>query len=98
MALDKSMTFMDMKKKVYELIKGVYEKEIEGEEALNEQLIIQLRHNLPLMNLKSKHYREKPPCEICGKKHGMYDDFCNLVLDDVDVNASVENASKVTFQ
>jgi len=48
---------------------------------------------MPLVNIKSKHYKERPACEFSGLKLKYCDDYAEFKMDDLVVNKSVENAS-----
>ena len=57
---------------------------------------IHVRDNLPLVHIKNKYAREKPPCEY-GKKKNRHDEYFEFEMDDIVVNKSVENCNKITI-
>ena len=64
MNFEKTDTIWQMKKKVYEHLRGVFKDAIDDEDSLNSQIKIHVRDNIPLVNT-TKHRREKPECEFC---------------------------------
>lgn len=68
MYFEPDMTILQVKRKIYEKIRGVFKKPIEDDEELNTAIVVHLENNLPLMNITSKYYKERPPCEFTGKK------------------------------
>lgn len=75
---------------------AIFESLPENDEELNEMINVNVKDNAPM--LKSGSYaRTKAACEFCGDKHQSRDEFCDLKIDDVDVNESVEACQGVTL-
>ena len=73
-----------------------FEETEENDKVINDAVAIYVRDNMPMVRNK-KRGMEKPQCEFCGSKHGQYEEFCDLKLDDTDAN-TLEGARKVTIK
>ena len=52
--------------------------------------------NLPMVKA-GNHVSKQALCEFCNKRHGMGEDFCEMIVDGIEVNQSAENAKQVTL-
>lgn len=96
-ALTNDTTIMDVKRLVKDKLRGIFNMEPETDEQLNELVGVHVRDNLPLVPMGKYGARQRATCEFCEQKHGYRDDYCDLELDELDVNQSVENASNATI-
>mmetsp|Transcript_23056 Transcript_23056/g.28605 ORF Transcript_23056/g.28605 Transcript_23056/m.28605 type:complete len:135 (+) Transcript_23056:469-873(+) len=90
--LTRETTILDVKRTVLERMRGVFNSAPEDDEQLNQLVEVHVRENLPMVK-KGTYTRTRADCEFCGHKHGYRDEFCDLKLDDVEVNETVQNAS-----
>ena len=85
-----SMTMFEIKKQLVEQLRGIFKVDpLAGPEALLNDLI-EVQYSL--RNLRKEKNNKLAKCEICKKRHGSSDDFCELMIDDIEVNESAENA------
>ena len=76
---------------------GAFEKEYEDDESLNKAIEVSLSAlNLPIIQGKNKR-SQQAPCEICKKTHKTGEEFCELIVNEIVVNDSAENAKQVTL-
>ena len=95
-AVSNESSIMDVKRMVVEKLRGIFESVPADDEQLNSVIEVHVKENLPLVQA-SKYYKAKPQCEFCGQKHMSKDDYCDLKIDDVEVNSSAETASNTTI-
>ncbi len=93
-ALTKETTLMDIKRLILEKMRGIFENEPEDDEELNNMIEVHVRENLPMVK-KGAYTRTKADCEFCGEKHSFRDEYCDLKINDEEVNASVESSQAV---
>lgn len=76
-------------------MRGIFEKELldQDDEVLNEAIEVQIS----MRNLPQLQAGKFAKCEICQKKHAKGDDFCELTLNDTEINESAENAKNFTL-
>jgi len=86
---------MDVKRLILDRMRGIFAEAPDTDEELNEMMEIHVRDNLPMVK-KGTYTRTKAECEFCGKKHSYKGEFCDLKMDDVEANESVETASAIT--
>ena len=91
------MSIMDVKRMLLDKMRGIFTTAPENDEQLNNIVQIHVKENLPVVAQGKYGTRTKAPCEFCEKKHSYKEDYCDLELDEVDVNESVENASNATI-
>ena len=89
---------IDMKKQVFERIRGVFPDGGENtEEYINTNIILHIKD--------STHYdrtagptRRKRVCEFCGRRHNSRDDICNVRSAEVENGNDLEGAKKLTLK
>ena len=71
-------------------LRGIFKKDplAEHEEILNSLIEVQFS----LRNIRREKTGRLAKCELCSKRHGSADDFCELMVDDIEVNESAANA------
>ena len=89
------MTIFEIKQQLAKQLRGVFKKDplAEHEETLNNLIEVQFS----LRNIRKEKNGRLAKCELCGKRHGSTDDFCELIINDIEVNESAGNAKQVTL-
>lgn len=62
------MTLLQVKKQIYDRLKGLFGEEFENDEELNSNIHLYIRDNLPTVKDGKYHYR-KAVCEFCEQRH-----------------------------
>lgn len=95
-ALTNASTIMDVKRLVKEKMRGIWETVPETDEELNQVIEVHVKENLPMVK-QGMYTRTRAVCEYCDEKHGYKDEYCDLKIDDVEVNESVESCQNLTL-
>jgi len=77
-------------------MRGIFEEVPEDDAALNALIEVHVNCNSPMVK-HGMYTRTRALCEFCGDKHAMRDEYCDLKLNEVEVNESVETASATTI-
>jgi ubiquitin C-terminal hydrolase len=77
-------------------MRGIFEMAPEDDAALNALIDVHVNCNSPMVK-HGMYTRTRALCEFCGDKHSMRDEYCDLKLDEVEVNETVETASSTTI-
>ena len=77
-------------------MRGIFEEVPEDDAALNALIEVHVSCNSPMVK-QGMYTRTRAQCEFCGDKHAMREEYCDLKLDEVEVNESVETASATTI-
>lgn len=94
-AFKHSDTLLDVKRKVYQLIRGAFEDQLKSDEELHSKIEVRVKENLP--HVKSGTYtKTKAKCEFCEEKHGYREEHCELKINEQDVNEDLDLAKKIT--
>ena len=85
-----SMTIFEIKKQLVGQLRGIFKEDplAAHEAVLNDLIEVQYS----LRNVRKEKHGKLAKCEICKKRHGSTDDFCELEIDDIEINESAENA------
>lgn len=67
-ALSRETSLMDIKRLVYQKMRGIFDKEPEGDEELNSIIEVHISDNLPMVKT-GIYTKSKAKCEFYGKKH-----------------------------
>ena len=80
------------------MVKGVFARDFQDDNELCETVEVRVSsRNLPVIQEKG-NYKKQALCDICGKQHRTSAETCELVVGELDVNGSMEEASKVTLE
>ena len=74
---------------ILDRMRGIFAQAPENDEELNQMIEVHVRENRPMIK-KGLYSRERPDCEFSGAKMSYRDDYCELKIDGVLVNESVE--------
>ena len=97
-ALTSETTLMDVKRMILEKLRGIFNEAPETDEQLNNMVEVHVRDNLPMIQRgKYSWDKTRANCEFCGQKHTYKEEHCELKIDGVIANESIENASNVTI-
>ena len=84
-AFKDSDTLLDVKRKIYELVKGAFYEELKSDEEIHSKIEVHVKENLPIIP-SGTYTKTRAKCEFCGDKHGYREEYCELKIDEQDVN------------
>ena len=83
---------------ILEKMRGIFNEAPESDEQLNSMVEVHVKENLPMIQRgKYSWDKTRATCEFCGQKHSYKEEHCELKIDGVIANESVETASNVTI-
>jgi len=88
LALTKDTSVMEVKRLVLAKMRGIFTEAPQDDETLNRLMEIHVRENCPMVK-QGMYTRTRANCEFCGDKHSSKDEYCDLKLNDLEVNESV---------
>lgn len=77
-------------------MRGIFDEVPANDEDLNKLIEVHVRENCPMIK-KGMYTRVRANCEFCGDKHMSTEEYCDLKLNGVEVNETVETASATTL-
>ena len=96
-------TVIEMKKRIYRHVKGIFKdkkvpKETDEEQFelwINKNILMMIKDNTPYVQKEPGAAKRKAECEFCGRRHNYRDDMCEICTPQHSSGNKLDNGARL---